>query len=175
MSARLAVILRECIPTILDEWARRARGSELESICAADREGDLADVLRAMSVALGPHHPGSRAVDDFIETAAAHGARRYAQGIREACLFEEYDLLGAAVPHALRACQGEEGPLSPEEVLALEGGLTTAILAGLRGFHRVEFERRGPWTDTLARVVTEASNLANGAADPPRHSSSSSN
>jgi hypothetical protein len=175
MSARLAVMLRQCIPTILDEWARRARGSELESIGVADREGDLAEVLRAMSVALGPHHPGSRAVDDFIETAAAHGARRHAQGIRETCLFEEYDLLGAALPHALRACQDEDGPLSPEEVLALEGGLTTAILAGLRGFHRVEFERRGPWTDTLARVVTEVSDLSSGAADPSRHSPPGSN
>src|SRR5512133_2274342 len=98
MNPRLGATLRQCIPTILDEWARRARGSEMESICAEEREGNLAQVLWAMSVALGPHRPGSRAVDDFIETAAAHGARRRSQGIREACLFEEYDLLGAAMP-----------------------------------------------------------------------------
>lgn len=174
MSARLAATLKECIPTILDEWARRARGSELESIAAADREGDLADVLRAMSEALDPRQPGARAVDDFIETAAAHGAKRQAQGIHETCLFEEYDLLGAAVPHALRVCQDADGPLAPEDLLTLEGGLTTAILAGLRGFHRCEFERRGPWTDTLARVVSEASDLATGAGDAPRQISADS-
>jgi hypothetical protein len=166
MTTRLTITLRQCIPTILDEWARRARGSEIESICAEEREGNLAEVLRAMSLALGPHQPGSRAVDEFIETAAVHGARRRSQGIRETCLFEEYDLLGAAMPHAMRACQ--EGPLAPEDLLMLEGGLTTAILAGLRGFHRGELERRGPWTDTLARVVNEASELSSGAANPPR-------
>jgi len=166
MPTRLAATLRQCIPTILDEWARRARGSEIESICAEEREGNLADVLRAMSLALGPYQPGSRAVDDFIEMAAVHGARRRSQGIREECLFEEYDLLGAAMPHAMRACQAK--PLAPEDVLVLEGGLTTAILAGLRGFHRGELERRGPWSDTLARVVTEASELSSGAADSPR-------
>lgn len=171
MPTRLAATLRQCIPTILDEWARRARGSEIESICADDREGNLADVLLAMSVALGPHQPGSHAVDDFIETAAAHGARRRSQGIHEACLFEEYDLLGAALPHAMRVCQ--ERPLAPEDVLVLEGGLTTAILAGLRGFHRGELERRGPWTDTLARVASEASALSSGAVEPPRPQSSS--
>ena len=30
--------------------------------------------------------------------------------------------------------------------------ITTAILAGLRGFHRGEFERRGTWADVLARI-----------------------
>ena len=171
MTTRLAATLRQCIPTILDEWARRARGSELESICAEEREGDLAEVLRAMSLALEPHQAGSHAVDDFIETAAAHGARRRSQGINETCLFEEYDLLGAAMPHAMRACQ--EGPLAPEDLLALEGGVTTAILAGLRGFHRGELERRGPWTDTLARVVTEATELSSGVGDSPRPQPSS--
>jgi hypothetical protein len=90
----------------------------------------------------------------FIETAAAHGARRRAQGVHEACLFEEYDHLGTAVPHGLRAC--DITPLSPEDLLALEGGLTTAILAGLRGFHRGEFERRGTWADVLARTANDA-------------------
>ena len=40
--------------------------------------------------------------------------------------------------------------------MALEGGLTTAILAGLRGFHRGEFERRGTWDEVLARTTSDA-------------------
>jgi len=153
MSARLADTLERCIPAILDEWRRAAAAGELHALCDEDRVGDLADVLRAMSVALRPRAvPG--AVDQFIETAAAHGARRRAQGVHEACLFEEYDHLGTAVPHGLRAC--ESAPLAPEDLVALEGGLTTAILAGLRGFHRGEFERRGTWADVLARTADDA-------------------
>jgi hypothetical protein len=86
-------------------------------------------------------------------------------GLARARQRDRVDLrLGAALPHAMRACQ--EGPLAPEELLVLEGGLTTAILAGLRGFHRGELERRGPWTDTLARVVNEASELSSGPVTP---------
>ena len=128
MSAHLASLLQRCVPDILDEWGRRARGSELEAIGDADRAGDLAAVLETMAAALGPYLPGTHAVDDFIETAAAHGARRQAQGIDESCLFHEYELLGAAVPHALRRCEGTKRPLTPEELVMLEGGLTTAIL-----------------------------------------------
>lgn len=153
MSVRLADTLERCIPAILDVWARAAAGGELRALCAEDRVGDLAAVLRAMSSALHPR-PTPGAVDQFIEIAAAHGARRRAQGVHEACLFEEYDYLGTAVPHGLRAC--ETAPLAPEELMALEGGLTTAILAGLRGFHRGEFERRGTWADVLARSVSDA-------------------
>jgi hypothetical protein len=172
MSAHLASTLQRCIPDILDEWARRAQGSQLEAICEADRAGDLAAVLGTMSVALDPHGPGSHAVDAFIETAAAHGARRHAQGIGEACLFEEYEMLGVALPHALRRCEDAEGPLAPEDLLTLEGGLTTAILAGLRGFHRGEFERRGAWPEAMARVMSEASELALRHSGPSRQHSS---
>jgi hypothetical protein len=159
MSARLADILDRCIPTVLDEWGRHAHRGELLTLCETDRPGDLADVLRAMAAALRPASEGSGTVDDFIETAAAHGARRREQGVRESCLFEEYDLLGSAIPHALRGCPGVPH-LSSEELVSLEGGLTTAILAGLRGFHRGEFERRGAWSETIARVVSEASEIA---------------
>ena len=58
------------------------------------------------------------------------------------------------MPDGLRAC--DIAPLAPEDLLALEGGLTTAILAGLRGFHRGEFERRGTWADVLARTAHDA-------------------
>jgi hypothetical protein len=153
MAARLADTLERCIPAILGEWVRTASGGELSALCEEDRVGDLAAVLRAMSTALTPH-PMPGAVDQFIEVAAAHGARRRAQGVHEACLFEEYDHLGTAVPHGLRAC--ETPPLAPEDLVALEGGLTTAILAGLRGFHRGEFERRGTWADVLARTAHDA-------------------
>jgi hypothetical protein len=163
MSARLADTLERCIPAILAEWGRSAVGGELRALCAEDRVGDLAHVLRAMSVALHPR-PVPGAVDHFIETAAAHGARRRAQGVQEACLFEEYDHLGSAVPHGLRAC--ETAPLAPEDMLALEGGLTTAILAGLRGFHRGEFERRGTWDEVMARTAGEAAQL-DGVHDAP--------
>jgi hypothetical protein len=153
MSVRLADTLERCIPAILDEWGRAAAVGELRALCGEDRVGDLAAVLRAMSVALRPRAvPG--AVDQFIEAAAAHGARRRAQGVHEACLFEEYDHLGTAVPHGLRVCQ--TAPLAPEDIVALEGGLTTAILAGLRGFHRHEFERRGTWADVMARAAHDA-------------------
>jgi hypothetical protein len=138
MSVRLADTLERCIPAILDVWARAAADGELSALCAEERAGDLAAVLHAMSGALHPL-PVPGAVDQFIEIAAAHGARRRAQGVHEACLFEEYDYLGTAVPHGLRA--RETAPLAPEEIMALEGGLTTAILAGLRGFHRGEFEQ----------------------------------
>ena len=152
MSVRLADLLERCVPAILDEWGHSAAAGELRVLCAEDRVGDLAAVLHAMSVALRPHAlPG--AVDLFIETAAAHGARRRAQGVHEACLFEEYDHLGTAVPRGLRAC--ESAPLAPEDIAALEGGITTAILAGLRGFHRGEFERRGTWADVLARTADD--------------------
>jgi hypothetical protein len=153
MSDRLADTLESCIPAILGEWARAVADGELRALCEEDRAGDLAAVLRAMSGALHPH-PTPGAVDQFIETAAAHGARRRAQGVHEACLFEEYDYLGTAVPHGLHAC--ETAPLAPEDLMALEGGLTTAILAGLRGFHRGEFERRGTWADVLAQSVSDA-------------------
>ena len=153
MSARLADTLERCIPAILDAWGRAAASGALRTLCDEDRVGDLANVLHAMSVALRPRAmPG--AVDHFIETAAAHGARRRAQGVHEACLFEEYDHLGKAVHDGLRAC--DTAPLAPEDHLALEGGLTTAILAGLRGFHRGEFERRGTWADVLARTAHDA-------------------
>src|SRR3954454_21114013 len=101
MSARLAEILNRCIPIVLDEWGRNARGGELVALCETDRVGDLAEVLRTMAAAVGPTCEGTGTVDDFIETAAAHGARRREQGVRESCLFEEYDLLGTAIPHAL--------------------------------------------------------------------------
>jgi hypothetical protein len=153
MSVRLADTLEQCIPAILDAWTRAARDGELRALCEEDRVGELAAVLRAMSEALYPQ-PAPGAVDRFIEIAAAHGARRRVQGVPEACLFEEYDYLGTAVPFGLRAC--ELGPLAPEDLVALEGGLTTAILAGLRGFHRGEFERRGTWADVLAQTATEA-------------------
>jgi len=159
MSARLADILDRCIPFVLDEWGRNAHRGELVALCESDRVGDLAAVLRAMAAALRPSCEGAGTVDDFIETAAAHGARRREQGVRESCLFEEYDLLGSAIPHALRGCPGVPH-LSSEELVSLEGGLTTAILAGLRGFHRGEFERRGAWSETIARVVSEASEIA---------------
>ena len=153
MSVRLADTLERCIPAILAEWGRAAAAGELRALCHEDRVGDLAVVLRAMSGALRPRAvPG--AVDQFIEAAAAHGARRRAQGVHEACLFEEYDYLGTAVPHGLRVC--ETAPLSPEDIVALEGSLTTAILAGLRGFHRHEFERRGTWADVMARAADDA-------------------
>ena len=153
MSVRLSDTLERCIPAILDAWLRAAAAGELRALCNEDRVGDLDTVLRAMSVALRPRAvPG--AVDQFIEAAAAHGARRRAQGVHEACLFEEYDYLGTAVPHGLRIC--ETAPLAPEDIVALEGGLTTAILAGLRGFHRHEFERRGTWADVMARAAQDA-------------------
>jgi hypothetical protein len=152
MSVRLADTLERCIPAILEVWTRAAAGGELRALCEQDRVGDLAAVLRAMSSALRPR-PRPGAVDQFIETAAAHGARRRAQGVHEACLFEEYDYLGTAVPHGLRACGS--APLAPEDLMALEGGLTTAILAGLRGFHRGEFERRGTWADVLAQTISD--------------------
>lgn len=161
MSARLADTLEQCVPAILTEWERRAATGELRALCDAERAGDLAAVLRAMAEALRPR-PAVGAVDGFIETAAAHGARRRAQGIHEACLFEEYDFLGAAVPHALRGCQAV--PLAPEDLLALEGGLTTAILAGLRGYHRGEFERRGGWADALARTASDSADLEVGGS-----------
>jgi hypothetical protein len=153
MSARLADTLERCLPAILGEWGRAAAEGELRTLGDEERAGDLASVLRAMSMALRPR-PLAGAVDQFIEVAAAHGARRRAQGVHEACLFEEYDFLGAAVPHGLRDC--ETAPLAPEDLVALEGGLTTAILAGLRGFHRSEFERRGTWSEVLARTGSEA-------------------
>ncbi|HEV7992199.1 MAG TPA: hypothetical protein VGP25_10255 [Gemmatimonadaceae bacterium] len=158
MSARLADILDRCIPSVLDAWGRRARAGELAQLCEADRVGELGSVLRAMASALRPPSEGSGAVDEFIETAAAHGAHRRAQGVGESCLFEEYDLLGSTLPLALRTCP-DAPMLSPEELVSLEGGLTTAILAGLRGFHRGEFERRGAWPETLARAVSEASEM----------------
>ena len=152
MSVRLADTLERCIPAILDEWGRAAAAGELRALCDEDRIGDLAVVLRALSEALRPR-PVPGAVHQFIEAAAAHGARRRAQGVPEACLFEEYDHLGTAVPDGLRAC--ELAPLAPEDIVALEGGITTAILAGLRGFHRGEFERRGTWADVLARTADD--------------------
>jgi hypothetical protein len=158
MSARLADILDQCIPLVLDEWGRSAHSVELQALCESDRAGDLAEVLHAMAAALRPVRDGAGTVDDFIETAAAHGARRRSQGLGESCLFEEYDLLGTALPRALRSCP-DVPHLSPDELVSLEGGLTTAILAGLRGFHRGEFERRGAWPETLARVVREASEM----------------
>ena len=165
MSAKLADILDRCIVRVLDEWAHSARSSELEALCEADRVGDLEEVLRAMAAAFRPVRDGMGTVDDFIETAAGHGARRRAQGVAESCLFEEYDLLGSALPLALGTCPGVS-PLTAEELVVLEGGLTTAILAGLRGFHRGEFERRGPWHETLARVVSEASEMEAGRERP---------
>ena len=159
MAARLGDVLERCIPLVLDEWDRRARAGELGALCDADRAGDLADVLRTMAAALTPVQDGVGAVDDFIERAAAHGARRRDQGVSERCLFEEYELLGITVPVALRECR-EAPPLAPEDLVAIEGGLTTAILAGLRGFHRGEFERRGVWPETLARAASEASELS---------------
>jgi hypothetical protein len=156
MSARLADTLERCVPAILREWERRASAGELRSLCEGERAGDLAAVLQAMSAALTPR-PHAGAVDAFIEIAAAHGARRRAQKVHEACLFEEYDFLGAAVPHALRDCQ--TSPLGPEDLVALEGALTTAILAGLRGYHRGEFERRGTWADALARLASDSTDL----------------
>ena len=168
MSARLADTLEQCIPAILDEWGRAAAEGELRALGDEDRVGDLAAVLRAMSTALHPQ-PIPGAVDQFIETAAAHGARRRAQGLHEACLFEEYDFLGVAVPHGLRACRTP--PLAPEDLVALEGGLTTAILAGLRGFHRGEFERRGTWEEVLARTASESSEHGAGGSTPRSSSS----
>jgi len=162
MSARLADTLARCMSPILHEWERRASTGELRVLCASDRAGDLAAVLHAMGDALAPR-PGAGAVDAFIEIAAAHGARRRVQGVHEACLFEEYDFLGAAVPHALRECL--LAPLPPEDMLALEGALTTAILAGLRGYHRGEFERRGTWADALARTANDSADLGAGVAD----------
>src|SRR5215218_8750229 len=111
MSARLADTLERCTSAILHEWERRASAGELRSLCTTDRAGDLAAVLHAMGEALAPR-PGAGAVDAFIEIAAAHGARRRVQGVHEACLFEEYDLLGTAVPQALRECL--LAPLAPE-------------------------------------------------------------
>jgi hypothetical protein len=166
MTEHLASTLARCIPDILDEWGQRAHHGELASIRAEERAGDLGQVLHAMCAALDPHRVGSGVVDDFIEVAAAHGARRSSQGIRESCLFEEYDLLGASVPLALRRCLGAQ--LSPEDLVSLEGGLTTAILAGLRGFHRGEFERRGSWPETIARAVTEAGELGPRRTQPIR-------
>jgi len=165
MSARLADTLERCVSPILHEWERRASTGTLRSLCAADRAGDLAAVLHAIGAALAPR-PGAGAVDTFIEIAAAHGARRRVQGVHEACLFEEYDFLGAAVPHALRECL--LAPLPPEDMLALEGALTTAILAGLRGYHRGEFERRGTWADALARTANDSADLGTEAAVPGR-------
>jgi hypothetical protein len=166
MTEHLASTLEHCIPDIIEEWGQRAHHGELGSICAEERVADLAQVLQAMSAALDPHRVGSRAVDDFIEIAAAHGARRSSQGIRESCLFEEYDLLGVSVPLALRRCLGAQ--LAPEDLESLEGGLTTAILAGLRGFHRGEFERRGSWPEAMARAATEAKELAPRRTQPVR-------
>lgn len=156
MSARLADTLERCLPAILHEWEDRASAGELRSVCQSDRVGDLADVLRAICAALEPN-PSEGAVDAFIEIAAAHGARRRLQGVQEACLFEEYDFLGTAVPHALRECQ--IAPLTPQDLLTLEGALTTAILAGLRGYHRGEFERRGTWADVLASTARDSTDL----------------
>lgn len=164
MSARLADILEQCIPSVLDEWGRSARSGQLQALCESDRAGDLASVLRTMAAAFRPTRAGSGTVDEFIETAAAHGARRRSQGLGESCLFEEYDLLGSALPRALRTCPGSP-QLSPDELVSLEGGLTTAILAGLRGFHRGEFERRGAWHETIARVASEASEMGSGRED----------
>lgn len=158
MSARLADILDRCLSNVLDTWGRSARSGELEALCESERVGDLANVLHAMAAAFRPVPEGAGTVDDFIETAAAHGARRRSQGVGEICLFEEYELLGTALPVALRACP-DVPHLTPEELVSLEGGLTTAILAGLRGFHRGEFERRGAWDETLARVVSEAAEM----------------
>ena len=163
MSARLADTLERCLPAILHEWDDRASVGELRSVCQSDRVGDLADVLRAICAALAPD-PSEGAVDSFIEIAAAHGARRRLQGVQEACLFEEYDFLGTAVPHALRECQ--IAPLTPQDLVTLEGALTTAILAGLRGYHRGEFERRGTWADVLARTALDSTDLGTARADP---------
>jgi hypothetical protein len=69
---------------------------------------------------------------------------------------------------------GSPAALAPEDLVAPEGALTTAILAGLRGFHRSEFERRGAWIETLARVVSETSELAPGGTDQRRQSSADS-
>ena len=165
MSARLAETLERCLPAILHEWERRASAGELRSVCQTDRAGDLADVLRAICAALAPD-PAEGAVDAFIEIAAAHGARRRMQGVHEACLFEEYDFLGTAVPHALRECQIT--PLTPQDLLTLEGALTTAILAGLRGYHRGEFERRGTWADALARTARDSTDLGSAPTRPRR-------
>jgi hypothetical protein len=161
MSARLADTLERCLPAILHEWEERASSGELRSVCQPDRAGDLAGVLRAICAALMPN-PSEGAVDAFIAIAAAHGARRRLQGVHEACLFEEYDFLGTAVPHALRECR--IAPLTPQDLLTLEGALTTAILAGLRGYHRGEFERRGTWDDALARTARDSTDLG---SDPP--------
>jgi len=163
MSARLAETLGHCLPAILHEWERRAVAGELRAVCQSDRAGDLADVLRAICAALKPN-PVEGAVDAFIETAAAHGARRRLQGVQEACLFEEYDFLGTAVPHALRECR--IAPLSSQDLVTLEGALTTAILAGLRGYHRGEFERRGTWADALARTARDSTDLGPAGTDP---------
>jgi hypothetical protein len=165
MSAQLADTLAHCLPAILHEWERRASTGELRSVCQTDRAGDLADVLRAICAALAPD-PTEGAIDTFIEIAAAHGARRRLQGVHEACLFEEYDFLGTAVPHALR--ESRIAPLTPQDLLTLEGALTTAILAGLRGYHRGEFERRGTWADALARMACDSTDPGSAGADPGR-------
>ena len=156
MSARLADTLERCLPVILHEWEHRASAGELRAVCQSDRTGDLADVLRALCAALEPD-PSAGAVDAFIEIAEAHGARRRLQGVHETCLFEEYDFLGTAVPHALGECR--IAPLTPQDLLTLEGALTTAILAGLRGYHRGEFERRGTWAEALARTARDSTDL----------------
>jgi hypothetical protein len=51
----------------------------------------------------------------------------------------------------------------------LEGALTTAILAGLRGYHRGEFERRGTWADALAKTASDSVDLEAGghSSRPP--------
>jgi hypothetical protein len=165
MSTQLADTLEHCLPAILHEWERRAVAGELRAVCQSDRAGDLADVLRAICAALEPD-PAEGAIDAFIEIAAAHGARRRLQGVHEACLFEEYDFLGTAVPHALRECRIT--PLTPQDLVTLEGALTTAILAGLRGYHRGEFERRGTWADALARTARDSTDLGSAPRDPRR-------
>jgi hypothetical protein len=64
----------------------------------------------------------------------------------------------------LRECQ--IAPLTPQDLLTLEGALTTAILAGLRGYHRGEFERRGTWADVLARTALDSTDLGTARAVP---------
>jgi hypothetical protein len=143
----------ECIreePDIVEKFIAATRRPPWSMFPEEERINFLRDLLEPLLRLAMPEGDERKLCDRTLRIAASHGEHRRAQGLGEDILFEDIDLFGRAVLSQLSELDPEV--LESEAYGRVDGVLSLACMASLRGYHRQTFEEMGRWPNTLEEL-----------------------
>ena len=112
-------------------------------------------VVAVAELALRPSEGAPERCRSMLHAAAEHGEERLREGFDDSLLFRELYLLRTAIWHYVHQHPAGSSAEGFEAILRIDGALTLAVRASVRGFHRPTYETRGEWPHVIDGMECE--------------------